>query len=54
MIPTKNSTGLRMATTPKILKALEVVESPVDPNLELPIKLRDKPMAVQVQTKASP
>jgi len=60
LIPTKNSTGLRMATTPKILKALEVVkedslvESPVDPKLELPINLRDKPMAVQVQTKASP
>ncbi len=38
-MPLKTWTGLRMATTPKTLKALEVredsvVESPVDPKLE--------------------
>jgi hypothetical protein len=41
-MPLKTWTGLRMATTPKTLKAMEVredsvVESPVDPKLEPPI-----------------
>ncbi len=59
MIPLKKSTGLRMATTPKTLKALEVredslVESPSDPKLEPPIDPRVKPMMVQARTKADP
>jgi len=48
-----------MATTPKTLKSLEVredslVESPVDPKLELPIDPRVKPMMLQARTKADP
>ena len=59
LIPTKTPTGLRMATTPKTLKALEVredsvVESPADPKLEPPIDPRVKPMMVQARTKADP
>ncbi len=59
MIPTKTLTGLRMAMTPKTLKALELredslVESRTDPKLEPPIDPRVKPMMVQVQTKVSP
>ncbi len=55
----KTPTGLRMATTPKTLKALEVregsmVESPADPKLERPIDPRVKPMMVQARTKADP
>jgi hypothetical protein len=51
--------NLRMATTPKTLKALEVredsfVESPADPMFELPIDPRVKPMMVQARTKADP
>jgi hypothetical protein len=58
LIPT-NPTGLRMATTPKTLKALEVredsmVESLADPKLEPPIDPRVKPMMVQARTKADP
>ena len=59
LIPTKTPTGLRMATTPKTLKALEVredsmVESLADPKLEPPIDPRVKPMMVQARTKADP
>ncbi len=59
MIPTKTPTGLRMATTPKTSKALEVrgdsmVESTADPKLEPPIDPRVKPMMVQARTKADP
>ncbi len=59
MIPFKTSTGLRMTTTPKTLKALEVredslVESPADPTLESPIDPRVKPMMVLERTKADP
>ena len=59
MIPFKTSTGLRMALTPKTLKALEmredsVVESSVDPKLEPPIDPMVKPMMVQARTKADP
>ncbi len=59
LIPLKTSTGLRMTTTPKTLKALEVredsmVESPADPKLEPPIGPRVKPMMVQARTKADP
>jgi len=59
LIPTKTLTGLRMATTPKTLKALEVredsmVESLADPKLEPPIDPRVKPMMVQARTKADP
>ncbi len=55
----KTPTGLRMATTPKTLEALEVredsmVESTVDPKLEPPIDPRVKPMMVQARTKADP
>jgi len=55
----KTSTGLRMTTTPKTLKALEVredsvVESPADPKLEPPIDPRVTPMMVQARTKADP
>ena len=58
LIPLKTSTGLRMATTPKTLKALEVredsfVESPADPKLEPPIDPRVNPTMVQAsRTKA--
>jgi hypothetical protein len=49
LIPLKTSTGLRMATTPKTLKALVVredslVESPADPKFEPLIDPRDKPI----------
>ncbi len=59
MIPLKTLTGLRMTTTPKTLKALEVredsvVESPADPKLEPPIDPRVKPMMVQARTMADP
>jgi hypothetical protein len=55
----KTSTGLRMATTSKTLKALEVredsvVESPTDPKMEPPIDPRVKPIMVQARTKADP
>ena len=55
----KTSTGLRMTTTSKTLKALEVredsvVESPADPKLEPPIDPRVTPMMVQARTKADP
>ena len=55
----KTSTGLRMTTTSKTLKALEVredsvVESPADPKLEPPIDPRVKSMMVQARTKADP
>jgi hypothetical protein len=51
--------SILVPTTPKTLKALEVredslVESPVDPKLELPIDPRVKPMMVQARTKANP
>ncbi len=54
----KTSTGLRMTTTPKTLKALEVredssvVESPADPKLEPPIDPRVTSIMVQARTKA--
>ena len=59
MIPTKTPTGLRMATTPKTLKALEVredsmVEFPADPKLEPPKDPRVKLMMVQAKTEANP
>ncbi len=59
LIPSKPPTDLRMATTPKTLKALEVredsmVESQADPKLEPPIDPRVKPMMVQARTKANP
>ncbi len=59
MIPIKTPTGLRMTTTPKTLKALEVREdsmvvSPADPKLEPPIDPRVKPMMVQARTKDDP
>ena len=55
----KTSTGLRMTTTPKTLKALEVredslVESPADPKLEPPIDPRVTSIMVQARTKADP
>ena len=55
----KTSTGLRMATTTKILKALKVredslVESPADTKLEPPIDPRVKPVMVQARTNANP
>ncbi len=59
MIPMKTLTGLRMAMTPKTLKALVVrddslVESLADPKLEPPIDPRVKPMMVLARTKANP
>jgi hypothetical protein len=55
----KTSTGLRMTTTSKTLKALEVredsvVESPADPKLEPPIDPRVTSIMVQARTKADP
>jgi hypothetical protein len=54
--PLKTSTGLRMTTTPKTLKALEVredsvVESPADHKLEPPIDPRVTSMMVQARTR---
>jgi hypothetical protein len=59
LIPFKTLTGLRMTTTPKTLKALEVREDswkrvPGGPKLEPPIDPRVTPMMVQARTMADP
>ena len=57
--PNKTPTGLRMPTTPKTLKALEVrkdsmVEFQGVPKLEPPIDPRVKPTLVRIRTEADP
>ncbi len=55
----KTSTGRRMTSTHKMLKAMWVVkdtliESPADPELEPPIDPMVKPTLVRIRTKAYP